>query len=263
MNYETNPNAVQFGGDHYNRAGDHQHWDLLTYIGYGWEYFTGRATAYLTRVKNPELDPSKAGHFIDKLVWLIDHGYVPGTFVPTTTPRINLESYLQFKYFPANGIVSTSLEARAIRAILSARTREHLRTARDICSQLEAGVSAASNGPHHRAIPEPHNEPVAAWAFPNEPTGRGYVEQDSPTPSTFSTGGGGDYAGAGATASWKPDTAAEEHANRTFVYGDSAIAAASHADNEESSRSHSSSSSYDSGSSSDSSSSSGGSSGSD
>lgn len=141
MDYSDNPNAVQFGGDHYHKAGHAQHWDLLNQIGYGWEYYTGRATAYLTRVKNPDLDPSKAGHFLDKLVNLINNDLAPPYFVPTQGPRIDLGRYLRETYFPANAIVPTSLEARAIEAILSARSRDDLVAARDLCSQLEAGAT--------------------------------------------------------------------------------------------------------------------------
>lgn len=233
MNYESSPNSVQFGGDHYHRAGHNQHWDMLYQLGYGWEYYLARASAYMTRVKDPELDPSKAGHFLDKLVWMIDNGLVPATFAPSRPPRVDIERYLKDTYFPANGIDPLSLEARAIRAIHSAYTREGLRTARDICSQIEAGVSARPDTPVHKARPDPATtlNPMAPWPF-GDATGRGYVDQDadrdkSPTPQAFSSGGGGDFGGGGATASWGEPKPADEprQDNRMFSFGDDAIAA--------------------------------------
>lgn len=228
--FERNPNAVQFGGDHYHRAGYHQHWDLLAMLGYGWEYYTGRASAYLTRVKDPELDPSKAGHFLDKLVWLIDTGHFPATFQPTGTPSIDLDNFLRDSYFPANGIVPTSLEAKAIKAILSARNREHLRAARDLCSQLEAGVSSSDRDMFNNGGTlkhDPNHTSEGGWPFTPVATGS-YVDQDTPPPVglvPIVSGGGGDFGGGGAEGDYKPDTPQAEADNRSFVYGDSAIAA--------------------------------------
>ena len=75
-----NPNEIQHGGDHYKKAGNAQHWDMLPHCGFGWEYYIGAATKYATRVKDPENDPKKIVHFIDKLIWLIEQGLVPPEF---------------------------------------------------------------------------------------------------------------------------------------------------------------------------------------
>lgn len=233
MTFERNPNSVQFGGDHYHRAGNNQHWDMLPMLGYGWEYYLARASAYLTRVKDPELDPSKAGHFLDKLMWLINVGGVPGTFKPNRPPNVDLDHYLKEVYFPANGIVWSSLEGRAIRAIHRATTVQDLVFARELCSQLEAGVAVRRNEPPPLRKSDSYVQPVVDPLTPGWPFDqREKAEQESPTPPKFSTGNGGDYAGAGAEGSWsdKPSTPQEEHENRTFVFGDSAVAAASRPD---------------------------------
>lgn len=251
-NFESNPNSVQFGGEHYMRAGHAQHWDLLPALGYGWEYFVGRASAYLTRVKNPELDPSKAGHFLDKLMWLIDHSLVPATYSPVQSPRIDLDTYLRNTYFPANGIAPTSLEAKAIKAVHSARTREGLVAARELCSMLEAGVSSRRDEPDlfkRQPKPEETLDPTNNWPFNAAAASPAYVQQDLPTPQAFSSGGGGDFGGGGATASWEEPAKPAKADDRTFVFGDSAIAATSVAEASESSCRasdySSSSSSYD------------------
>lgn len=133
-----NPNTVQYGGDHYIGAGNLQHWDMLPVFGYGWEYYVGRATAYLTRVKQPELDPKKANHFVDKLVWLIDNGLVPPAYDNHTTRTVaELNHYLADVYFPANNIRITSKEAMAISALMFARTRADLLAAKHIIVAID------------------------------------------------------------------------------------------------------------------------------
>lgn len=235
MKSSFNPNTVQFGGDHYIRAGHNQHWDMLPSLGYGWEYYLARASAYLTRVKDPELDPQKAGHFLDKLMWLIEQDLVPATFRPTGTPNVDLDSYMRETYLPANGIMPASLEGRAIVAIMSARTLGDLRKARDLCSLLEAGTSSRDMfvpAPQAKAEAKAEDPLSPGWPFVAG-AAAGYVDQDAdaerPTPKAFSSGGGGDYAGAGATSAWEEPKKDE----RTFVLADSAIAATSYAEREE------------------------------
>jgi len=143
----NNPNAVQYGGDHYHKAGMNQHWDMLPVFGYGWEYYIGRATAYLTRVKQPELDPQKAGHFVDKLVWLIDNGWVPPVYARhghRTTAE--LHHYLADVYFPANAIRATSDEAAAITMLMFATNRADLVACKQAISRIER-IQHTDEGP--------------------------------------------------------------------------------------------------------------------
>lgn len=134
----TNPNDIQHGGDHYKRAGQSQHWDMLPVFGYGWEYYIGRATAYLTRVKQPDLDPKKAGHFVDKLIWLIDNGWVPPSFAPHTyRTKAELRHFLVDTYLPANNIRLTSPEACAITLLMFATNRADLVEAKTVIDRIE------------------------------------------------------------------------------------------------------------------------------
>ena len=61
-----NPNDIQIGGDHYNKAGQIQHWDWM--IKLKADYFTGCASKYIFRFedKNGLEDLEKAEHFLDK-----------------------------------------------------------------------------------------------------------------------------------------------------------------------------------------------------
>jgi len=142
MNQTANPNNVQYGGDHYMNAGKAQHWDMITVFGYGWEYYIARATAYLTRVKQPELDPKKAGHFVEKLIWLIDSGVVRPTYGERMVRTVaELNHYLTDVYFPANNIRLTSNEAQAITALMFARNRSDLMAARAIINAIDINAN--------------------------------------------------------------------------------------------------------------------------
>jgi hypothetical protein len=195
-----NPNDIQHGGDHYKRAGSFQHWDSLPACGWGWEYYIGRATAYLTRVKDEVLDPQKALHFIDKLLHLIDTGAVPEVFQTTqgtrfvadggnvpASKRVDVEGYLNL-YYGANGIRPGSDEAEAIRMLMMARTPEDLRAAREPVARFAAS-KAPSTSPYRtpgRAATQ------AVQAMAGADASAAYVNQDSAaaTPIPAITGQG-------------------------------------------------------------------------
>lgn len=140
----THPNEIQVGGDHYRKAGNLQHWDMLPDCGFGWEYYVGMATKYLTRVKDVALDPGKAGHTIDKLISLIDEGRVPAEFQSTQGARINCDAggrkvdvpYYLEGYFAANRLNPAGDEAKAISTLMQARTKDDLRLAREYIGRL-------------------------------------------------------------------------------------------------------------------------------
>lgn len=137
-----NPNEVQYGGDHYKQAGDKQHWDMLAALGFGWEYYIGCATKYLTRVKDQENDPRKATHFIDKLISLIEIGKIPSAFRTTQGTRlteggntqynlrVDAEAWLYDVYFPANKLDRNTAAARVILSLMMANDLDDLRAAR-------------------------------------------------------------------------------------------------------------------------------------
>lgn len=58
-------NDVQIGGDHYKRAKEYQHWDVV--IALGWDYLLGNATKYLWRL-GKKGGPEKALEDIDKAI---------------------------------------------------------------------------------------------------------------------------------------------------------------------------------------------------
>lgn len=147
----NHPNEIQVGGDHYRKAGNLQHWDMLPDCGgFGWEYYVGMATKYLTRVKDKALDPGKAGHTIDKLVSLIDEGRVPAEFQTTQGTRINCDvggrkvdvPYYLERYFAANQIDPTGAEAQSICILMQARVKDDLIMAREYISRMAPPVSA-------------------------------------------------------------------------------------------------------------------------
>lgn len=222
----NHPNERQVGGDHYKKAGHQQHWDSLPACGFGWEYYIGRATAYLTRVKNVLEDPGKALHFVDKLVVLIDEGRVPAEFQTTQGFRLNsdvrgrlvdVESYLR-GYFQANGIHADSLEAVAITRLMTARTRDDLVAARAVLVEIDAT--------RQREVPREERavsaETAPAFAFPEAisqsataqtgDAGPGYTNQAAEAP--FASGGGGDAGGGGATGSWDGEGSAADQTCR-------------------------------------------------
>lgn len=68
----------QVGGEHYKTANPAmQHWNLV--VAMGWDYFTSQATKYLFRwpYKGNVEDLKKARHFLDKLIELVEAGWLP------------------------------------------------------------------------------------------------------------------------------------------------------------------------------------------
>lgn len=69
---------VQVGGSHYKTGNDaQQHWNLV--VAYGWDYFTSQCIKYLFRwpYKGQVSDLKKARHFLDKLIELVENGWIP------------------------------------------------------------------------------------------------------------------------------------------------------------------------------------------
>lgn len=145
----SNPNSVQYGGDHYHKAGSAQHWDMLPMFGFGWEYYLGCATKYATRVKDRELDPMKSVHYIDKLIWLIDTGAVPPTRLLNGYRTVaELNRYLTTIYFPANNLHANSPEAQAIAVIMFAANRHDLQAARGMLQEIATSTPEAPDEPN-------------------------------------------------------------------------------------------------------------------
>lgn len=63
-------NDRQVGGDHYQKEGDFQHWDMVQ--KFDLDYFQGQITRYLFRWrdKGGVQDLEKARHFLDKYIEL-------------------------------------------------------------------------------------------------------------------------------------------------------------------------------------------------
>lgn len=188
------PNEIQIGGDHYKKAGDRQHWDMLPACGFGWEYYIGIATKYLTRIKDKELDPAKALHVVDKLMWLIDNGLVPSVFQTTkgnrlhadggTLPqsqRVDVEGYLVL-YYKANGIDPESTEAKVIYGLMLARTRDDLEAVRDL---LASWAAPAKKAEPKQAVP---TEVAAQLATGGEVVGEKKLVGEQPSEATVTTG---------------------------------------------------------------------------
>lgn len=142
----NHPNEIQIGGDHYRKAGNLQHWDMLPDCGgFGWEYYLGMATKYMTRVKDETLDPGKAGHTIDKLISLVQERRVPSEFQSTKGIRVNCDvggrkvdvPYYLEGYFAANQIDPAGDEAQAITLLMQVRTLDELIVAREVIRRLE------------------------------------------------------------------------------------------------------------------------------
>lgn len=72
----TSANDIQFGGNHYKRGGNYQHWDWVAFAQLN--YYEACATKYVSRHRNKNgmEDLNKAGHFVQKLLELVDAGHV-------------------------------------------------------------------------------------------------------------------------------------------------------------------------------------------
>lgn len=205
---------LQYGGDHYKKAGNLQHWDMVAAMGHSWEYYVDRSAAYITRVKDTALDPKKAGHFVDKLLALIDAGELLPAYSPRPTQhnvQPGFDEYMQ-RYFKANNIDPKSLEASSIYWLMLARTRDDLVRARAIIARFERGEKVLG-GPAATPTPEETLNPTGDWPFVQP----AQVESTSPatpyeTPTQIVSGGGGDFGGGGATRSYGDD--------RVFMVGD-------------------------------------------
>jgi hypothetical protein len=190
-----NPNEIQHGGTHYKKAGNLQHWDSLLACGFGWEYYIGAATKYLTRIKDTVLDPSKAGHFIDKLIWAVENGYTTERFQTAQQFRINCDAagrrvdvpqYLT-DYFEANDIDPASLAAHAISTLMQATHLDDLKVARAIIAEMEKPAEGGALRLNSQETKTFHTggfvkgEVTGLVGDGAMPTSTGYVDQDPGT----------------------------------------------------------------------------------
>ena len=78
-------NSRQPGGDHYNKFGDLQHWDVAAHFGF--DYFQGAITKYLFRWRDKGglLDLEKAAHYLQKY---IEVERAKGSATPPTDPNV-------------------------------------------------------------------------------------------------------------------------------------------------------------------------------
>jgi len=85
----THPNDEQIGGSHYRPAGadNYQVWDFIADAEM--DYFTGSAFAYVARAHlkgNEKEDLRKAGHYVRKLISLIEQPKYADNFGGTGHP---------------------------------------------------------------------------------------------------------------------------------------------------------------------------------
>lgn len=131
----------QYGGDHYKTSA--QHWNELPVMGYGFEYYTGQASKYLTRwrKKNGLPDLLKGQHFIEKLLDLaVSRGgkFLPFGHVKTdeglqSVITDHMQSHLRY-YFNINEVDDTT--AAIIVLVLFANSPAMLVQAIDECKAL-------------------------------------------------------------------------------------------------------------------------------
>lgn len=82
-------NSRQVGGDHYKKAGQLEHWDVVALMG--WDYFQAQITRYVDRHKrkNGKEDLEKAMHYLQKYIeveYRVDGGV--GDVPPTPAPNL-------------------------------------------------------------------------------------------------------------------------------------------------------------------------------
>ena len=90
------PDDIQITGDHYKVK--QQHWNMLAEIGFGWEYYIGNATKYLTRAhkKGGLADLLKAEHYTVKLCDLVNAGTLPAEFETTCSKRYMIDAKTKY-----------------------------------------------------------------------------------------------------------------------------------------------------------------------
>lgn len=93
-------NSKQIGGVHYG-ASNYAHWDFVIDNRLG--YFEGQITKYVMRYKykNGKEDLEKALHYLDKLIWAYELG-----FIPWPAPRkMQLERFTALKEYYELGVL--------------------------------------------------------------------------------------------------------------------------------------------------------------
>lgn len=136
------PDDIQITGDHYKVK--QQHWNMLAEIGFGWEYYIGNATKYLTRAhkKGGLADLLKAEHYTVKLCDLVNAGTLPVEFETTCSKRYMIDAKTKYGtgvdieammpgYCEANGMGSPmeSSASAALVTLIIARTLTDLQMA--------------------------------------------------------------------------------------------------------------------------------------
>jgi len=121
-------NAIQHGGSHYKA--DYQHWDLVADLQLN--YYVANATKYVTRhrKKNGREDILKAGHYLEKLIELIEHDRMPPPIEPPHLVMIARSEMLN-RFFDANDIdvEGAALESRFMMFTANATSVADLRHA--------------------------------------------------------------------------------------------------------------------------------------
>jgi len=123
----------QIGGSHY--TAEYQHWNMVA--DFQLDYYRANATKYMTRhrSKNGLQDVQKAGHYIDKLVELLNASRISIVF--NFPPHIGLAMIrMANEYYVANEI-SNPLDQKFFDLVLMPRNIGHLIEASEVLKQLE------------------------------------------------------------------------------------------------------------------------------
>ena len=127
-------NDIQIGGAHY--TAEYQHWDLVA--DFQLDYYRANATKYMTRhrAKNGLQDVQKAGHYIDKLMELIEQRRMPS---PRELPhRIHIAMIKQANDFYVANKIDDADDREFMDSVLLAQSFADLATAKSVLKKIEA-----------------------------------------------------------------------------------------------------------------------------
>lgn len=131
-------NDFQHGGVHYSAP--YQHWDMV--VDFQLDYYRANATKYLTRhrKKNGLEDVEKSGHYVDKLIELIDQKrFNPLQVIPSSIETAMFR--MSIRYFESNKIVD-SIDTYALTALMITHDVSGLSSARALINELKAWYAA-------------------------------------------------------------------------------------------------------------------------
>lgn len=127
-------NDIQIGGAHY--TAEYQHWDLVA--DFQLDYYRANATKYMTRhrAKNGLQDVQKAGHYIDKLMELIEQRRMPS---PCELPhRIHIAMIKLANDFYIANKIEDQHDREFMDSVLLAQSFADLATAKSVLKKIEA-----------------------------------------------------------------------------------------------------------------------------